>query len=386
MKTSLKLKRIAPLFVLVLILIINILFVIANFDNLADFGSFIASGRLANMGKNPYSIEYPLVFKVDFGKNGPSGIAPNLNPPISVLLFQWISKFNAHDSMVVWRFFTFTLMFITIYFLHKEYPLPGTTGFIRFFWALCFAGFWHTIELGQIYAILFFLTTSAWILNNKDKKMLAGIFIGFAIAIKPNLIIWAILLLATKNWKVIISAFISGLFLSIIPILTSGFNIYKQWIECIANYGNALLDFPANNSFQGLTVRFGSIDAGIYLGIVLLLVILVIVYKKHVNKNIINGLGMAASLLISPIAWSGYTLLFMPLFFIIKKWNLSLSIAASILVIPVFIILKIFNINPLTNIIFGWFYGWSILLIVYWLIKNSIQQPRNIFINDFENI
>src|SRR5215203_7294758 len=62
-----------------------------------DFGSFVASGRAAREGLNPYGV-YPLTLRVELP--GFESWNPNLNPPISALLFQ---LFDLADPQVAFR-------------------------------------------------------------------------------------------------------------------------------------------------------------------------------------------------------------------------------------------------------------------------------------------
>jgi hypothetical protein len=374
-----KIKKILALIILEFFLIININFVIESLSSFYDFGSFYSSGRLANDAKNPYSIQFPLVFEVSFSPNGPSAIAPNLNPPILVLLFQFLAKFNAYLSLMGWRIFSLILIFLTIFIVAKRKHENGINGLIQVLWVASMAGLWHTIQLGQVYAMIFFFTSLSWVFMIDNRKALAGIALGIAIALKPNLVIWGLFLIVNKQWRIILYAFLSGLLLTLIPVFVYGFDIYFQWLDCIKTYTGPLLDFPANNTFQGLLVRLGNSTAGIYIGVIFLIVLLLIILFKKPDINKINSLGISTSLLLSPVAWSGYTLLLVPAFFFIKSWNKVLITSAFILAIPFVFVVNLFLINSFFNIIFGWLYGWGILLLVLWYTWSCISPSKSIF-------
>lgn len=141
---------------------INLLSII-HAEGLFDFGSFIGSGRLANQGTNPYSLDSPLINKVSFPEIGIEGFAPNLNPPISVLLFRLFAKFDPHQSLLVWRVITSVLFILSILLLNHSYPVKGIGGMMRLIWAFSLAGLWHTIRFGQIYGVLLLLTVLIFI-------------------------------------------------------------------------------------------------------------------------------------------------------------------------------------------------------------------------------
>ena len=64
-----------------------------------DFGSFVASGRAAREGLNPYGV-YPLTLRVELP--GFEAWNPNLNPPISALLFQLFDLADPEVTFEIW--------------------------------------------------------------------------------------------------------------------------------------------------------------------------------------------------------------------------------------------------------------------------------------------
>jgi hypothetical protein len=350
--------------ILVIIILLNIAFVIRGWPSLLDYGSFIASGQLANAGENPYSDQSPLIFSIQFGENGPGGSAPNLNPPISVLLFQGLAEINPEVSIVIWRITSIILYVSAVIILHQHHPIHGFPAVLRVGWALSMAGFWHCIELGQIYTLLLMLVVATWVFIKQGKFLAAGIFLGTLIAIKPNLILWAIFLWLGSYGKVFwISSFAAAI-ISIFPLAKYGVGIYQQWLDASVKFTPHLLLFPGNNSFQGLTARLGSSNSGIILGIILVVVVVIFILKKKPDTATVNALGMVSSMLVSPIAWTGYTLLLIPIFFSQEKWNWKYLISGAIFTVPFAIPLKYFMASFGSFIFWGWFYGWGLLILV----------------------
>src|SRR3954468_2306604 len=72
---------------------------IASGDGLWDFGSFVASGQAAAEGLNPYGV-YPLTLHVELP--GFESWNPNLNPPISALLFRAFDLAEPHLTFHTW--------------------------------------------------------------------------------------------------------------------------------------------------------------------------------------------------------------------------------------------------------------------------------------------
>src|SRR3712207_4336944 len=76
-----------------------------------DFGSFVASGRAASEGLNPYGV-YPLTLHVQLP--GFESWNPNLNPPISALLFQLFDVADPHVVIWVWRWISVAFYAATV--------------------------------------------------------------------------------------------------------------------------------------------------------------------------------------------------------------------------------------------------------------------------------
>lgn len=380
MKFNLKYSKFALIVCLVILLVIvffvNIVFVLNSPNGLHDFGSFIASGRLALEGKNPYSADSPLIFSVIFPGNGLTGTAPNLNPPISVLIFKSFANFNPLNSLMVWRIISVIFFAAALFILHRAYPIKGFKAVMRMVGAFSLAGFWHNLQLGQIYTLLLLLTALVWVLIKNNRSIAAGLFLGILIAIKPNFIFWAFLLCLVGNWRSFLSAGLTAAGISSIPLLTNGFSIYRQWLQASDIFTPNLLLFPGNNSFQGLTARFGSSAVGIGISVLFALYISWHVFKTRPSGSKINGLGIIISLLISPIAWTGYTLLALPIFFEQQKWDWKLILGAAIFAVPFFIPLVLFQTTFTNFVLFGWFYGWGLLCLILWLLLENYKKKN----------
>jgi hypothetical protein len=356
-------------------LIVNIPFILISFGSPLDFGSFYAAGEFASQGENPYSTNSPLIFRVEFPGINHFGLAPNLNPPISIIIFEQIIFSSLQNAVITWRIVSI-ILYIALAIVIQRSDLSNQkspTGIQRLMWILALAGFWHCIQLGQIYIPMLAIAILAWTWLKQGRDILGGIAIGFLIAIKPNFIVWALILLAARNWKSFLAAGITSLGISVIPLFLYGPEIYIQWIEASAQFAPDLLIFPGNNSFQGLTARFGFSEIGAVLGVSLLIGILLFVFIKKIPQTAIHGIGIISSLLLSPIAWTGYTLLTIPIFLEKEKWNVPYWVSALILVTPFAIILNLFQTSFLNFVFWGWFYGWALVI----LLGTQVWELRN---------
>jgi hypothetical protein len=215
------------------------------------------------------------------------------------------------------------------------------------------------------------LTISSWIWINQEKILLGGIALGILIAIKPNFVLWAIALLVTSNWKVFFVSGITSFFISLIPVIKWGSQIYIQWIEASEKFTPNLLIFPGNNSIQGLFARFSDTSIGALIGIIFTIVVLMFIIKNKLAINVTNSIGILVSLLVSPIAWTGYTLLVAPILFEEKNWKTHHWVTAFILIVPFPVILFLFQLSNFNFVFFGWFYGWGLLILLLGILINK---------------
>jgi hypothetical protein len=359
----------------ILAILINLLPFLDASNALMDFGSFYASGLKARSGENPYDPNSEYIFEINFSRVGAGGKMINLNPPISVPVFAYLSQFDPHRLLIIWQIVSAVLYGGLVLLLSTSYRESITP--VRFIWAFTLAGFWHTVVLGQIYIVLLLCTALGWIFLQKGKYILAGIAIGLAIAIKPNFLIWAVFLLISGYSVSAFVSILSSLVLSLLPILFYGARIYQQWLEASALHIGTLT-MPGNNSLLGLTARFHSIPAGIMLSVIAVVALLILSRGKPPEEmgrpEYVSTLGIIASLLASPISWTGYTILLLPVFFSIKKWSWPVVASAALLSVPFAIVLQLFQRSFATYIVFGWFYGWAILCLLTVLVRNTMMR------------
>jgi hypothetical protein len=364
--------------ILTMIMIFNFIWSTRDQD-LKDFGSFIASGQLASRGENPYSTESPLIFHVEFNKLGLKASLPNLNPPISILFAQLLATFDPVTSLLAWKSITAILYFLCVLALMLVFSVNSTI--LRIFWAFSLAGFWHTIELGQIYAPLALFSTGAFIFFMKQKWGLAGILIGCMVAIKPNFIIWPVFLLLGNYIPTALVAFATAGAISLLPLLIYSPQIYSQWIQASINF--SALSFPGNSSLVGLVSRFGLPVWGEGLALLITLIFAVLIYFKRPNLLTINASGLLISLLASPIAWVGYTITLLP-FLYAKHWRVPESLAGLILIIPFPVVLSYFENSQFNFIFWGWLYGFALVIlsvsVLFDIFHNSSLDPVGISI------
>jgi len=354
--------------VLALTIILNFISIQPALHDLLDFGSFIAAGKEAAMGKNPYTADSPLVYRVESNDTDQSVLSPNLNPPLSILFFMPLSNLDPARAVSGWRIATAVLFGAGIFSLLRFYPMPFNP--VRILWALSLAGFWQILALGQIYAPLLILAIGTYVFAERGFPRLAGLTLGILIALKPNFVFWLLLLGTAGHMTIAITALLVGLALSVLPILTFGIELYQQWFSALSNYPAIGLLIAGNTSFQSLAARFGSALTGMIISVLFVGGSLYFAYFRKLSMNRINALGILGSLLISPFSWVGYTILTLPIFFSRSRWFWQYKLSAALLSFPYVLVLFFFQKSFLHSVLFGWLYGWGLVLIVVELILN----------------
>ena len=337
-------------------------------NELRDFGSFIAAGRASTEGRNPYSTDEPSIYHVILRDAGIDVVCPNLNPPISVPIFNLLVFIDPLKALTIWRILSSILYILSITLLIRAYSDRFT--FLHILLALSLAGWWHNLELGQIYAILVLSVTGVWLLFRSRHFILAGILIGLIVAIKPQFAIWPLFLLLLGYWSTVLSCVISFSVLWLWPAIIYGPNIYLQWMNASSQYGGiGLLNF----SLIGLTMRFGSMSLGIVLGLLLVISLLLWIWRVRPDLSHISSLALIASLLVSPITWSGYLLVLLPIFFE-RDWSNWIKVVLVILIIPVPVLLTLFTTSWVNSVIWGWMYGWALLLLLIIDVRSTLSS------------
>ena len=334
------------------------------FEHLMDFGSFIAASRENAQGNDPYTTRSPLVFQIHSQRTGQVLLSPNLNPPLSLFLFSPLASLNPLRAANGWRMTSAALYAACILLLALAYPRAASIP--RLIWAVSLAGFWHTLAVGQIYILLLLPILAVWILTERGYLVLAGIALGGIIALRPNFLFWLALLAVSGDRVVVRSALISGLALSILPIAMYGPSVYAQWLSALTAYPGAGLLIAGNSSLASLMARAGSPLPDLLLAVPFAIIMLFILNRTRKNKPLehIHMLGLVGSLLISPFSWVGYTILTLPIFLTREHWSWQLVLAAALLAFPYLLVLMFFQVSMLSSIVFGWVYGWGLLLIL----------------------
>jgi hypothetical protein len=317
--------------------------------NRTDFNTFLNAGEALQTGQAPYE---------DTPKQ-----ASNLNPPISLLVFQFLSKVEPHSAYQVWRVFSLVFYILIIILLGRAYPHPDNLG--RVIWALCMTGLWYTLLLGQLYTFLLLIVTFAWLLLKANKPILAGLLIGTLAAIKPNFLVWPILLILSGSLPAAIATLGTFGLLSTLPLFYFHPGIYLEWLRMLSNYPATPL--ATNMSLSGFAARLGAPWLGFILAGLLLVYLGWATWRKKPDAMETSALAIVAALLSTTFAWVGYAVLLLPIFYS-RKWSPLLAIAAILLCIPSIIIYNLALISQTAQILSGMIYIGGLSLVLFELV------------------
>jgi hypothetical protein len=322
---------------------------------LRDYGSFVASGRAATNGDNPYGI-HPLTFHVVLPAFEVWN--PNLNPPISIPVFQLFDRIDPQRGFVIWWWFSVACYAAAVALLVRRYG-AGPAG-VTASWAFALAGFWDTLALGQIYLPLVLCAVASWLLLERGRSMTAGVLIGFVIAVKPNFAAWPALLLLAGHYRAPLAAAITAACASAVPLVLYGGGVYAQWAELIlSDKGRAA--FLTNASLPGLAERVGLGPQALVVGLVVLAALAWTAARQRPDAMGASAIGIAAGILASPIAWVHYTLFLLPVFFACRV-TAPLAAAAALLTVPVPLVLRLTDAPVALQATVGSVYTWAVLL------------------------
>lgn len=333
-------------------------------DALLDFGSFVASGRAAAQSQDAYGI-HPLTFHVVLP--GFESFNPNLNPPISVLVFQLFDIVDPHTGFRIWWAVSLLCYAATVALLVRRYG--RSEKLLLTAWAFALAGFWDTLVLGQIYLPLVLMAAIAWLSLERGRWRTASLLIGLVIAFKPNFLVWPAVLLLAGHGRTAVGSFAAAALISLLPMPIYGAELYARWIELVlSDSGRAA--FLTNVSMIGLTARMERPWLGSVLGLLLLAGVAVWAWRRRPPAVPASELALVAALLASPLAWVHYTLFLMPVI-LRNRRSAPMCLAAVMLTVPVWTVLRLLTASPWAIVTVGSLYAWATVLVLVALLARE---------------
>ena len=133
-------------------------------------------------------------------------------------------------------------------------------------------------------------------------------------AIKPNVIIWPIVLLVAGAPAAGIASFVVAGGLSLLALLLLGPGVYIQWLDASAKTLATVAQAPLSMSFTMVTTRLGLPWLGTLLSVAVVAGVVWWAWRYKPNLHDAGSAALSASIVAAPVAWPGYTLLLLPAF------------------------------------------------------------------------
>jgi hypothetical protein len=308
--------------VLVLNIVLNVVWVWQR-HGLKDLGSFLHSGASYLQGLNPYA------FNALVDPQPLSQEALNLNPPISVYVFAYLSTFDPGVIQIVFMCASLALFGAAFYALLRAYP--EKQNLLTVLAVVAMAGVWHMLWYQQLYAWLLALVTGAWLLMRGGRLTPAGVLLGLVVAIKPNFALLLLLLLAARHGRVAAAGIITAGAVSVIPLALDGFAIYRQWFDLSLAFDG--LSWTSNASLMSLGARLGLPSVGLVATVVAVLGLVYWQWKARPPVLETTAVALLAVLLTGPVSWAGYTLFLLP-WLLATRWTPMIWAGVLLLDVP----------------------------------------------------
>jgi alpha-1,2-mannosyltransferase len=271
-----------------------------------DFDSFWRSARAMLEGQSIYDTGVDLV---------------NLNPPLWTVL---ISPLGLLEPVTAYRVFVLVSLAVVVGYLAwtaEELRLrPGWT-VVGTVLLLLSSPLLATLALGQVYPVLALGLVAAWVADRRDRQEISGAALGLVVALKPSLLPVLLWPLARRRWKALLAALISAAVATLLGVIVLGPGETLDYIGVLreqsvsAYWDNASLPsaaarlFTENPYAQNIATLPWMVGLGFALGIIA--IVLTAVRVRHGAEVGLWAL-VAASLLVSPIAWHNYLVLLGP--------------------------------------------------------------------------
>ncbi|MGH8917009.1 MAG: glycosyltransferase family 87 protein, partial [Actinomycetes bacterium] len=268
----------------------------------------------------------------------------NLNPPLlSVLL----TPFAAIDVVTAYRIFAvLTLLMVvgSVLAVARELRLhPGVTTLVMLA-VLASSPLHGTLVLGQIYPMLLVGLVAGWIAQRHGHPVLGAVLYGVVVALKPSLAPLLFLPAAQRQWPAFRAGIAGAAGATLLGVLGAGPSSAWGWLKIA--FGEGVPDSVDNASLPGLAVRFFTEAPAVpaVLGLVVGLAVLVgTLWWFGKERERVSPLGtapwavVAASLLLSPIAWHNYLMLLWPgvMLLIVHGRGAITAVAFAVAIIPV---------------------------------------------------
>jgi len=308
-------------------------------DKQIDLGTFLVSARAALLGMDPYG-QYMAILGA--ARAGDGTAPPNLNPPISLLLFAPLAMLDPLAAAWIWYLLSLGFLVGALLLLHRAHAEYAPLAVV---WPLSVYAVWHTLYLGQVHALLALAVAGAWVALRGDRPGLAGALMGAACALKPPLLVWPALLALRGERRAPLWAAAVALCLTLAPLAIFGPRAFPDWngrLDLRAGGVPLARAIPGAMSVWALATRLGAPIAGSLVSIALLCGLGWWAWRQRPDSTRLSAVALCAALLTSPLTWLGYVLLLLPIGYAYARRHAAVRVAAVLLTTPPLAALTVF--------------------------------------------
>jgi hypothetical protein len=288
-------------------------------------GTYWASGDAANRGLDPYSPQ-PLTLRVPVPSLGIRMLDPNLNPPITLPLFQALAHLPIATAAYGWMGASYLLFVLSGGILIAAHPAMQKRQAI---WIVLSGPVFATLALGHIYAPLLLLAVLMWMALRRGRVTAAALCLAAVVSLRPIFLLWPVFLALRGHRRLAWQSLAFVVALSLLPVVVYGPVIYIEWLHAIGHDQHYV--FFTDIALSALGHRFGYPRIGWTLSALTGTVCAIIAARRR--RTPIQMLSILSACLCAPLSWTLYLMLTYP-WMVERRWNWRRGTAALLLLIP----------------------------------------------------
>lgn len=198
-----------------------------------DFSNYYFGGKLLADGKFNSSIYFPFEFNKAISNLGYLGLFTSYAPntPFLALVFYPISFLSLALAKLLFNIISILLFIYSLNRLALFYKI--NPNYILLIPILFFVPIKNELLFGQVYFLLFFLLSEFWLAHEKEQSKKMALFLSFAIFLKVFPVLFIFIFLFKKQFKPLIHIAISCLFLFLISVIFTGFDIWLFYFNSV---------------------------------------------------------------------------------------------------------------------------------------------------------
>ncbi len=205
-----------------------------------DFVTFYQAGALIKdePGKL-YDFDYYISKQQEFYKlHGVKGGALIFAyPPLVAHIFSLLPRDTLLEAYLSWTLISLILFFGSLVLIMRIIGAPWKTILIASFAGLGFYGFsLSCVAAGQTSAIGTAIFALFFLLYQKGRNILAGLILSFSYYKPPLFVGLVLVLIFSRNWKVLSGFLVGGFILILLTISNFGYENFTHYISTISHY------------------------------------------------------------------------------------------------------------------------------------------------------